>query len=63
MFEDDGGLDVVRAMHLDLSGRPLHCGRRLEGERFLVGEPRHRGLVPTTVGSRNPLTFPMRPAV
>lgn len=23
MFEDDAGIDVVRAMHLDLSGRPI----------------------------------------
>ena len=36
MFEDDGGVDVVRAMHLDLSGRPLSPGRQVDGERFLV---------------------------
>jgi predicted ATP-grasp superfamily ATP-dependent carboligase len=36
MFEDDGGVDVVRAMHLDLSGRALGPGRQVEGERFLV---------------------------
>jgi predicted ATP-grasp superfamily ATP-dependent carboligase len=36
MFEDDGGVDVVRAMHLDLSGRPLSPGQQVEGERFLV---------------------------
>ncbi len=36
MFEDDGGVDVVRAMHLDLSGRPLSPGRPVEGERFLA---------------------------
>ena len=36
MFEDDGGVDVVRAMHLDLSGRTLSPGRQVEGERFLV---------------------------
>ena len=36
MFEDDGGVDVVRAMHLDLSGRPLGPGRQDEGERFLA---------------------------
>jgi predicted ATP-grasp superfamily ATP-dependent carboligase len=35
MFEDDGGVDVVRAMHLDLSGRALGPGRQVEGERFL----------------------------
>ena len=36
MFEDDGGMDVVRAMHLDLSGRTVSPGRQVEGERFLV---------------------------
>ncbi len=36
MFEDDGGLDVVRAMHLDLSGHALTVGRQIEGERFLA---------------------------
>ncbi len=36
MFEDDGGVDVVRAMHLDLSGRASDPGRQVEGERFLV---------------------------
>jgi len=36
MFEDDGGVDVVRAMHLDLSGRPVGPGHQVEGERFLV---------------------------
>ena len=35
MFEDDGGVDVVRAMHLDLSGRASDPGRQVEGERFL----------------------------
>ena len=34
MFEDDGGVDVVRAMHLDLSGRTLGPGCQVEGERF-----------------------------
>ena len=36
MFEDDGGVDVVRAMHLDLSGRALSPGCLVEGERFLA---------------------------
>ena len=36
MFEDDSGVDVVRAMHLDLSGRPLSPGQQVEGERFLA---------------------------
>jgi D-aspartate ligase len=36
MFEDDAGIDVVRAMHLDLSGRTLGPGRPAEAERFFV---------------------------
>jgi predicted ATP-grasp superfamily ATP-dependent carboligase len=36
MFEDDDGIDVVRAMHLDLSGRPLSPATRVNGERFFV---------------------------
>lgn len=36
VFEDDAGIDVVRAMHLDLSGRPIPSGRQIEGERFVV---------------------------
>jgi len=36
LFEDDAGVDVVRAMHLDLSGREIPAGRQLDGERFIV---------------------------
>jgi predicted ATP-grasp superfamily ATP-dependent carboligase len=36
LFEDDAGVDVVRAMHLDLSGRQIPTGRQLDGERFIV---------------------------
>ena len=36
MFEDDGGVDVVRAMRLDLSGRTLSPGWQGEGERFMA---------------------------
>ena len=36
MFEDDAGIDVVRAMHLDLSGRPVPLGHQINGERFIV---------------------------
>lgn len=50
MFEDSAGIDVVRAMHLDLSGRPIPAGSQIDGERFvieawdlasLVSKPRH----------------------
>ena len=36
IFEDDAGIDVVRAMHLDLSGREIPSGNMIEGERFIV---------------------------
>ncbi len=36
MFENDAGIDVVRAMHLDLSGRPIPAGTPIDGERFIV---------------------------
>jgi D-aspartate ligase len=36
MFEDDAGVDVVRAMHLDLTGRPVDPGEPVEGERFFA---------------------------
>lgn len=36
MFENSAGIDVVRAMHLDLSGRPIPAGSPIDGERFVV---------------------------
>lgn len=36
IFENDAGIDVVRAMHLDLSGRPVPAGSQIDGERFIV---------------------------
>jgi D-aspartate ligase len=36
LFEDDAGIDVVRAMHLDLTGRPVPRGRPIEGRGFMV---------------------------
>lgn len=36
IFENDVGIDVVRAMHLDLSGRPIPVGSQINGERFIV---------------------------
>ena len=36
MFENDAGIDVVRAMHLDLSGRAIPAGSPVDGERFIV---------------------------
>ncbi|MCB0931130.1 MAG: ATP-grasp domain-containing protein [Mycobacterium sp.] len=36
MFEDSAGVDVVRAMHLDLSGRPIPVGSQINHERFIV---------------------------
>jgi D-aspartate ligase len=36
LFEDDLGIDVVRAMHLDLTGRAVPRGRPLPGRGFIV---------------------------
>jgi predicted ATP-grasp superfamily ATP-dependent carboligase len=36
LFETDAGIDVVRAMHLDLTGRPLPSGTPCEGRGFVV---------------------------
>ena len=60
MFEDDAGVDVVRAMHLDLSGRLLSPGQQVGGSGFLrrtwVWRP-----AGTTGGSRNLLRSRVRP--
>jgi hypothetical protein len=36
MFQDSTGLDVIRAQHLDLSGRPANHADMIEGRRFVV---------------------------
>lgn len=36
LFQDDAGIDVVVASHLDLTGRPIPPGAQLTGRRFLV---------------------------
>jgi D-aspartate ligase len=36
LFEDDAGIDVVRAMHLDLTGRPVPRGHAIQGRTFMV---------------------------
>uniref|UniRef100_UPI0006EBBDFB hypothetical protein n=1 Tax=Streptomyces prasinopilosus TaxID=67344 RepID=UPI0006EBBDFB len=36
LFEDGAGLDVVRALHLDLTGRPLPYGDPVAGRSFVV---------------------------
>lgn len=36
LFTDSAGLDVVRALHLDLTRRPLPAGRPLPGREFVV---------------------------
>jgi D-aspartate ligase len=37
MFDTQDGVDVVRALHLDLTGRPLPIGRQIDDRRFVVG--------------------------
>ncbi|MFE9172409.1 carboxylate--amine ligase [Streptomyces kebangsaanensis] len=36
LFESDSGVDVVRAMHLDLTGRPVPEGEQRAGHRYVV---------------------------
>ncbi len=37
MFQTDRGVDVVRALHLDLTGREVPYGREIEDRRYVVG--------------------------
>ncbi|WP_328837510.1 ATP-grasp domain-containing protein [Streptomyces europaeiscabiei] len=36
LFENEAGIDVVRAMHLDLTGRAVPEGEQLAGRRYVV---------------------------
>lgn len=36
LFEDDDGIDVVRALHLDLTARGVRAGLQVEGRTFIV---------------------------
>ena len=36
LFETDTGVDVVRALHLDLTGREVPSGTQRHGRRFVV---------------------------
>jgi predicted ATP-grasp superfamily ATP-dependent carboligase len=36
LFESESGVDVVRAMHLDLTGRPVPEGEQRAGRRYVV---------------------------
>jgi predicted ATP-grasp superfamily ATP-dependent carboligase len=36
LFETESGVDVVRAMHLDLTRRPVPAGRQIDGRRIVV---------------------------
>jgi D-aspartate ligase len=36
MFERGDGIDVIRAMHLDLTGRELPAGRQVDGRQYVV---------------------------
>jgi D-aspartate ligase len=36
MFENGAGIDVVRAQHLDMSGRHIDCSEMIEGRVFIV---------------------------
>ncbi|MBV2355049.1 ATP-grasp domain-containing protein [Streptomyces sp. J2-1] len=36
LFESEAGVDVVRALHLDLTGRPVPAGEQRAGHRYVV---------------------------
>jgi predicted ATP-grasp superfamily ATP-dependent carboligase len=36
LFENDAGIDVVRALHLDLTDREVPAGRQIDGRGFVV---------------------------
>ena len=36
MFETNAGIDVIRAQHLNLTGRDIDCAQMIEGRRFIV---------------------------
>jgi predicted ATP-grasp superfamily ATP-dependent carboligase len=36
LFETDAGIDVVRALHLDLTGRSVPGGRQIDGRGYIV---------------------------
>ena len=36
LFETGGGIDVVRAQYLDMTGQPVPAGHQFEGRRFVV---------------------------
>jgi predicted ATP-grasp superfamily ATP-dependent carboligase len=55
MFEDSEGLDVVRALHLDLTGKTVKQSRVLEGRTFVV-EP-HDVLATVSYMQRDGLTI------
>ena len=38
MFQTHHGVDVVRALHLDLTGREVPDGREIEDRRYVVGD-------------------------
>ncbi|MEU9169716.1 ATP-grasp domain-containing protein [Streptomyces sp. NPDC048420] len=38
LFENSNGVDVVRAMHLDLTGRAVPDGPQVEGRAFVAGQ-------------------------
>jgi hypothetical protein len=63
MFENDAGIDVVRAMHLDMSGRPIPDGSEIIGERFVIEPWELANWVATRHNSRPPLGGFGRPRV
>ncbi|MFW3172411.1 hypothetical protein [Geodermatophilus sp. CPCC 206100] len=58
LFETRGGVDVVRAQYLDLTGQPVPAGEQVEGRRFVA----ENFDLPARLGyGRQPRTLPPLP--
>jgi len=59
LFETEAGVDVVRALHLDLAGREVPPSSQVNGRRFLV---EHNDLRARPAYRRSGYTTPSAPA-
>ena len=61
LFETDTGIDVVRALHLDLTGRSVPMGEQVYGRRFLIEHTDPLARLAYRHGSRSRHSPPPRP--
>jgi predicted ATP-grasp superfamily ATP-dependent carboligase len=60
-FETERGVDVVRALHLDLTGREVPLGREVPARRFVVGNLALAAALMYRRDGAAPLRLPRRP--